>query len=114
MDNHSNFFRTKAKTVVHSHICESSELLSANTLINSGTSLLVGAKVFTDGTNDATLVIKDGTDSGGTVKDKVILSGDENYGGGLFPCLVKFDDGIYCEISGTGAEFIIYYVNIEE
>lgn len=73
-------------------------------------SFLVGILIITDGTNDATVVLYDDPDSAdGTKLWEAVVTGSDNYGGGLFPYPIRASTGIYADLTGTGASVIVYY-----
>ncbi len=99
----------RAKRMVNA-ICSSSGMLSADALIYTGKALIVGIKVLTDGTNDANLKVYDGTSGAGTQVDEWDVTGSENYGGCMFPAPLGMTTGVYCDITGTGARYVVFYV----
>jgi len=96
--------------------CKSSGFQTADSLIVSGPCLLVGAQVYSDATNAATLVVYDGQTAAGKAVFKAIANAEAGGGSGscyekkdwLFP--LQIDDGIYCDITGTNAEYCIEYI----
>lgn len=90
----------------------SSGLQSATALISSNIGRLHAIQVITDGTNAATLVVYDNNAASatGTVLAKIKVSG-----AGLYETLVMQDagqvvnKGLYCVLTGTGAEYIVHY-----
>jgi len=93
-------------------ICSGEE--NSSQAIYSGECLLAGVKVFTDGTNAATVIVYDNTEASGKVVDKYKITGSENYGGTIYgkaPLIIE--NGIYVSVSGTGASFIVNYFTYE-
>ena len=83
---------------------------SLSSLIYTGKCLLTGIKIVTNGTNDATVEIYDNTEASGTKVDKFVVSGDENYGGAIYgKSPIMMSTGIYVTLSGTGANFFVFY-----
>lgn len=88
----------------------SSGLLNADGVIKDKAGILVGYRVFTDGTNQATLVLYDNASAAsGTVLDKLIVAGADLVGG-IVDVAVEAQNGIYADITGTGASFIVHYI----
>ena len=89
---------------------KSTGVLSADTLIMTGRAILAGAQIITDGTNDATLIIYDNTAGSGTEVFKQTVTGSDDAIPYTLPDGgVRCSTGLYADISGTGAEFVIYY-----
>ena len=90
----------------------SSGLQTADATIRTGKGLLVGLIVNTDGggVNDATAVLYDNTAASGTVLCKLVAdavgAGTANI---TFPHPIQCENGIHLDITGTGAEAIVYY-----
>jgi len=85
----------------------------ANTLIYTVTSVECGITalgVFTDGTNNATVILYDNTAGSGTVIWECTVLGGEHYGGRVWVIPREISTGIYGVVSGTGASFIVEYV----
>ena len=82
---------------------------TADATIYSGSALLSAVQIITDGTNDAKLVIKD-NGSSGTVVFEATVTGGSHFGGRLFIPPVEIQTDIYCDVTGTGASYIIEYV----
>lgn len=83
---------------------------TSDSLIVSGKVYITSIKVITNGTNDATLVTYDAKVADGKVIDETKVIGADNYGGlkWLFP--IECNDGIYADVTGTGASYIIEYI----
>lgn len=86
----------------------SSDLLTADTLIWTGRGLLTGVSVLADGTNAATVVIYDGLTATGKVLAKVIVDATTTESHIDFSRPVVAEIGIFADIAGTGAEYIVY------
>lgn len=79
--------------------------------IKASEGFLGGAIVLTDGTNDATVILYDNDNAAsGTKLFEVTVAGADNYGGLVLPVPIRFDNGCYLSISGTGASCIVYYL----
>ena len=71
---------------------------------------LTGVLVITDGTNAASIIVYDhATAATGTVLFKGTIAGTANFGGATFGVSVRYMNGVYADIGGTGASYIIYY-----
>lgn len=77
--------------------------------VYSGECLFAGILVVTDGSNDAKVIVYDNTEASGTVKWETTVTGSDHYGGGLFPFPVHMENGIYVDVTGTGASYIPFY-----
>jgi hypothetical protein len=88
----------------------SSGELTASAAVAAQKSILGGVLIMTDGTNDATIIIYDhATAASGTKIWESVITGSDNYGGGIFPHPIRCANGIYVSISGTGASAIVFY-----
>ena len=91
---------------------KSSGLLTADKAIVTTAGYLNGMMVNADGTNACTLMLSDNASgSAGTVLWKFeIPAGDAATVGVVFPAPVKFESGIYADVTTTGTcSFIILY-----
>ena len=86
-----------------------SGILTTDTQVYASSAVLTGVIIYTDGTNDATVTLHDGTGTGDKVICKFTVKGSDNYGG-VVGVRWDVDAGIYLDISGTGAECNVYYV----
>lgn len=85
---------------------------TADAIIVTGKAILAGVQLISDLSNDPTLVIYDNTSAAGvkifeSVIDVATDAFDKYYtmpGGGI-----RCDLGIYCDVTGTGASYIIHY-----
>lgn len=91
-------------------VCRGSGLLTVDTLIYTGFGIMTGIIVFTNGSSDAIATVYDNTSASGKVLYKVIVNKSDRIGG-ITSIPVNFENGVYIEISGTGAEAIVYYIN---
>ena len=67
--------------------------------------------IMTDGTNNATVILYDVADSGDiAITNKITeitVVGSEHYGGRVWSFPVVFSNGLYADVTGTGASFIV-------
>lgn len=76
----------------------------------TGKCVITSVHVITDGSNNATLIIKDSVaDSGTVVFEMTVVAGD-HYGFVNITFPIRCDTGIYGKISGTGASYIIGHI----
>lgn len=87
----------------------STGVLNADTLIFTGRNRINAVTVLTDGANAATVELKDGLDSSGAVKVTGKCVGANLINHFIFENPVLFQDGIFADVTGTGATFIVYY-----
>jgi len=88
----------------------SSGIVTSDSAIITESGVLVAIIVFTDGVNDATVVVYDNDSAAsGTVLGKVIVKGADNMGGEL-KINARVTNGIFVDVSGTGAEVLIRYI----
>lgn len=89
---------------------KSTGVLNSDTLIMDGKAIVAGIQIITDGTNDATLILYDNTAASGKEVFKASLTGTNDP---LYISLpdggVRCDNGLYADVTGTGAEFIVHY-----
>jgi hypothetical protein len=85
-------------------------LRSASALIFAGKCACTGFIVITSGA-DATLTLYNGADDSGgdeTIKAQLTVVNANKYGGrnySKYP--MRFDDGLYAKIAGSGAKFLV-------
>ena len=74
-----------------------------------GNGAITAFEVITDGTNDAKIIIYDNTAASGKVLNEMTVIGGAHFGGRepMFP--PEFYTGIYVDVSGTGASYIVEY-----
>lgn len=88
---------------------------TADAQIRVGGAVITSFLVVTDGTNAATLIIYDVADSGDVAAGNKVcewtVTGTDNQGGRNWFEPVQCKNGIYCDITGTGASYIIEYRN---
>jgi len=74
---------------------------------------ITGVHIITDGTNNAKVVIYDNTAASGTVRWEQTVIGGDNYGGKSWTFPKKFTHGIYVDVTGTGASYIVEYTKTD-
>jgi hypothetical protein len=89
--------------------CLSSGLLSADTLIWTGRGTVNALTVFTDGTNAATVTLYDNTTNSGTAIAQLICPGSQRTESQAWNLAIRCANGIYADVTGTGATFIVHY-----
>jgi hypothetical protein len=89
-------------------ICRSSGLKTADASIIATYGTFCGVEIISDGTNDATVVVYDNASSAsGTEVFKGKVAAANNFGGGFTYSTVS--NGIYVDVTGTGAAYIVFY-----
>ena len=70
--------------------------------------MFCGILIVTNGSNDASVIVYDNASTAsGTELFKGTIAAASNFGGGfVYSTAVK---GIYVDVSGTGAAYIVYY-----
>jgi hypothetical protein len=95
---------------MHPPTNKSSGLQTTTQTIHTGRAILAGAHIVTNGTNDATLIVYDNTSAAGTIVFKQIVTGADNSIPYTLPDGgIRCDTGIHAVVSGTGAEYILFY-----
>ncbi len=87
----------------------SSGLGSVDAVIASGRGVLTGVLIITDGTNAASVIVYDGLSATGTILFKGTVPGASMFGGATWEIPVTYVVGVYVDVSGTGANYIIYH-----
>lgn len=87
----------------------STGVLNADTLIFTGRNRINALTVFTDGTNAATVDIYDNTSAANKIAVKGKCAGANLVEHFIFENPVYVENGIYADVTGTGATFIVYY-----
>ena len=82
-------------------------------LIYTGSCYITGIMIITNGTNDARVILYDNTSAAGTVRWEQTVIGGDNYGGRSWTFPKKFSSGIYADVNGTGASYIIEYIKTD-
>ena len=92
-------------------ISTSSGEKTADSVVYSKKAYITSVLVVTDGTNDARVIIHDNASSAaGKVMLEQTVVGADNYGGRNWSFPVLCRDGIYADVNGTGASYIIEYI----
>jgi hypothetical protein len=87
----------------------STGVLNADTLIATGRNRVNAITVLTDGTNAATVDLYDALTGSGTINVKGRCVGANLINHIIFENPVVFETGIYADVTGTGATFIVFY-----
>jgi hypothetical protein len=87
----------------------SSDEQTADGILATGRALLGAVLVITDGTNAATVILYDNTAASGKKVFEAVVAGANNTGFFSFDHKVLCEDGLYLDITGTGASCIIYH-----
>ncbi len=86
----------------------SSGELTADGIVYNGRTLLAGVQIITDGTNDATVILYDNTAASGKQAFQGGCPGAEDSKFIGFDRPVRCENGLYLDITGTGASCIVY------
>lgn len=90
--------------------CVSSDLKTSDAAILTVAGSLCGVLITTDGANDATARIYDNKSAAsGTTLFLGKVNATSHFGGAWFGDGLSFSNGIYVDVTGTGASYIIYY-----
>lgn len=88
----------------------SSGLKTADAVIQTGRNRINAITLLGDGTNAASVIVYDNASAAsGVVLAKITALATDRFTHVLFENPVVAEDGIYADVSGTGAEYIIYY-----
>ncbi len=87
----------------------SSGLLDEDTLVFTGRNRINAVTVIADGTNAASVVVYDNTAASGLAVAKVSVKATDTMQHVFFENPVLCENGIYADVTGTGATFIVYY-----
>lgn len=88
----------------------SSGLKSDDLAVVKGAGLLYGILIITDGSNDGAVVVYDNdSQASGTVLFKGKVAGAGNFGGGTWEVPVRFTNGVYVDMTGTGMSYVVYF-----
>lgn len=88
----------------------SSGLKTADAVIATGRNRINAVTLITDGTNAANVIVYDNASAAsGVVLAKVSASGAQNTMHVIFENPVVAEDGVYADVTGTGAGYIVYY-----
>jgi len=84
--------------------------LSNTGVILTGKGALTGVLVITDGTNAATVTVRDAA-GGKVIAGPFVVTGASRFGGGTWEIPVRYETSLHLTISGTGASTILYYTH---
>ncbi len=87
----------------------STGVLNQDTLIWTGRNRVNAITVLTDGTNAATVELYDNTAASGTKRVVGKCVGASLVNHIIFENPVLFETGIYADVTGTGATFIVFF-----
>lgn len=87
----------------------STGVLNADTLIFTGRNRVNAITVLTDGTNSATVELYDNTTNTGSKNVVGKCLGANLINHFIFENPVLFENGIYADVTGTGATYIVFY-----
>ena len=83
---------------------------AADAGIRTGECYISSVVIITDGTNNAKLILYDNIAASGTVMLEMTVVGVDHYGGRNWAFPVRCGTGIYADITGTGASYIVEYM----
>lgn len=90
--------------------CLSSGLRTADAAIYVGRGTLNSVSIITDGTNAATVTLYDNASAAtGNVLFKGVVPGANSSETVAWNLAVRCLNGIYADVSGTGAAYVVYY-----
>ncbi len=95
-------------TVVYASWSTYEKTADAQILTKGGS--LCSVTIMTDGSNNARLILYDSAASTTDITKKLMeitVTGASFYGGRIWADPVKFTEGIYADVNGTGASYII-------
>ena len=88
----------------------SSGLKAADAVIATGVNRVNAVTLITDGTNAASIILYDNASAAsGKELAKVTAAGADNTKHILFENPVRAENGIYADVTGTGAGYIVYF-----
>jgi hypothetical protein len=82
---------------------------TADAQLVTGNGFLTAIMVEADGTNAATVELHDGTGTSGTLLAKIIVDATLTNEAITFPHPVRFNTGLYLNVTGTGCGATIHY-----
>ena len=82
---------------------------TADAAIYSGSADITAIQVCTDGINDGKVIIYDNTTDSGKVVFEATVTGASHYGGRVFVPPIEVSNGIYVDVTGTGASYFVEY-----
>lgn len=88
----------------------SSGLKTADAVIQTGHNRINAVTLITDGTNAASVIVYDNASAAsGLVLAKVTAAGAQNTVHVIFENPVYAENGLYADVTGTGAGYIVYF-----
>lgn len=87
----------------------SSGVQNSDQLLFTGRNRVNAITVITDGTNAATVDLYDNTSASGTIRAKGRCVGANLINHIIFENPVLFETGIYADVTGTGATYIVFF-----
>lgn len=87
----------------------SSGLQTTDQLLYTGRNRINAITLITDGTNAASVVVYDNTTAASKVAAKVTAAGAQNTMHVIFENPVLCENGIYADVTGTGAAYIVFF-----
>ena len=76
---------------------------------------ITALEVISNGTNDARVILYDNASAAsGEVVWECTVVGADNYGGRVWTNPRRCDNGIYADVNGTGASYIVEYIETPE
>lgn len=101
---------------MHASPATTSNRLTADTAVVTGSGRLMGVLLEGNATNAASVIVYDNTAASGTILCKLLLPGNAAGEGVQIAQAeapkdgIVFNNGVYADISGTGAAMILYFV----
>jgi len=86
---------------------------TADLQVFTGTGVLTSVQLITDGSNPATATVHDGTSNSDKKIGEFKCDGLDYYCGWIWDFPVWVNVGIYVDVSGTDASYIIEYMDIQ-
>lgn len=83
---------------------------TSDAAILSGVGAVTAVHLITDGSNAATLTVHDGTSNSDKKIGEFKCNGSDYYCGWLWTFPVMVGTGIYCDVTGTDASYIVEYI----
>lgn len=96
---------------MHCNSITSGGRITSSAVVSNAPGRLHGIVAEADGTNAATITIYDNASAAsGTILAKIIVDATLTHENLILPEVgIEANNGVYCEISGTGAAAIVYY-----
>lgn len=92
-------------------VAEGSGKRIADAQVHTGKCVLKGVLLYNDGANDARLAVYDGTDNTGKLLREVFARASDGQGPfGDTAVMLRVQTGIYCDVTGTGAYYLVDYI----